>query len=51
MSCAKYRACYVPYIDKDAKHCVSPYKKHLKPVRNYNCQKEYDRTGFMNKQM
>lgn len=50
-SFAKYWACYIPYIDKDAKHCVSPYNKHLKPVRNYNCQKQYDRTAFMNKQM
>lgn len=46
-SFAKYWACYIPYIDNS----VAPYSKHLKPVRNYNCQKECDRTAFMNKQM
>lgn len=49
--CAKYWACYIPYTDRDAKHCVYPYNKHLEPVRNNNCQKEYDRRGFMDKQM
>lgn len=50
-SFAKYQVCYISYIDKDANYCVSPYNKHLKPVRNYNCQKQYDRTAFTNKQM
>lgn len=50
-SCAKYWACYISYIDEDAKDWDSPYNKHLKPVKNYNCQKEYDRTAFMSKQM
>lgn len=50
-SFAKHWACYIPCIDKDAKYSVSPYNKHLKPLRNYNCQKEYDRTAFKNKQI